>query len=326
MKLKKTAVILIILMFSISFSGCSKSNSSKNNNSKKQKANQQTAVSQKAVDTDLKVNKLKTITSESSKTEISAFCGSASKPAMEECARIFKRETGIKVLLHFSGSGTMLSQMKMSRRGDIYIPGTPDYMIKAEKEDIVRKDTIKIIAYLVPSILVRKGNPKSIHGLEDLSKPGIRVAIGNPDSVCVGLYAVEILSRAELLKKVSRNIVTLGGSCSKTAALIPMQAVDAIIGWRVFSKWNPETTEAVFINPEFIPRIAYIPAAVSTFTQKSGEAKIFINFLTGKKGQKIFAKWGYLPTEKQARYFAPDAKIGGEYILPSNFIFPGGNG
>ncbi len=251
---------------------------------------------------------------------ISAFCGSASKPALEECARVFEKSSGIRVILHFSGSGTMLSQMKMSRRGDIYIPGTPDYMIKAEKEGIVNKDTEKIIAYLVPSILVQRGNPKGIRGLKDLARPGIRVAIGNPDSVCVGLYAVEILSRAGLLNAVSKNIVTLGGSCSKTAALIPMKAVDAIIGWRVFAKWNPRTTEAVPISPRNIPRVAYIPAAVSTFTTDFRSSKAFINFLVRDKARAIFAKWGYLPTENAARRFAPDAHVGGEYKLPQGFV------
>jgi ABC-type molybdate transport system substrate-binding protein len=40
---------------------------------------------------------------------ITAFCGSASKPAIEEAAAQFEQETGIRIDLHFSGSGTMLS-------------------------------------------------------------------------------------------------------------------------------------------------------------------------------------------------------------------------
>ena len=49
------------------------------------------------------------------------------------------------------------------------------------------------VVYLVPSINVRAGNPKGIQGLRDLLKPGIRVAIANPENVCVGTYAVEIV-------------------------------------------------------------------------------------------------------------------------------------
>jgi len=262
---------------------------------------------------------------EEKKVEILAFCGSASKPAMEECAKLFEEESGIKVVLYFSGSGKMLSQMKMSKRGDIYIPGSPDYMVKAVNDGIVDvHQNVEIIAYLVPAILVQKGNPKNIQGLCDLSKEGPRVAIGDPESVCVGLYAYEILEKEGILNDVKRNIVTLGGSCSRTAVLIPMKAVDAIMGWRVFAKWNPETTDVIFLKPNQVSRLAYIPAVISTFSEHPKEAKQFIEFLKCLEGQQIFTKWGYLSTEKEARKFAPGASIGGEYKLPADYVSPVG--
>jgi len=33
----------------------------------------------------------------------------------------------------------------------------------------------------------------------------------------------------------------------------------------------------------------------------------------------MFSNWGYLATEEEARQFAPDAAIGGEYQLPGNY-------
>jgi molybdate transport system substrate-binding protein len=250
---------------------------------------------------------------------ITAFCGSASKPALEEAAKVFEERTGIKVDLHFSGSGTMLSQLKMSRRGDLYVPGTPDYMLKAIEERVVDPETVKIIAYLVLAIDVQHGNPKKIHTLSDLAKQGIKVGIGNPEAVCVGLYAIELLERHGLLKKVQKNIVTHAPSCSATASLLVMKKVDAIIGWRVFSKWNPDKIEAVLLKPHEVPRLAYIPVAISYYSQDRESAQKFIDFLTSPEGQKIFAKWGYIATEKEARKFAPRAYIGGEYQLPADY-------
>jgi len=250
---------------------------------------------------------------------ITAFCGSASKPAMEEAVRAFEKGTGIRVDLHFSGSGTMLSQMKMARRGDLYIPGTPDYMLKAEREGVVDPKTVKIIAYLVMSIDVKHGNPKNIRTLSDLAGPGIRVGIGNPEAVCVGLYAVEVLEQNGLLKQVHKNIVTNAPSCSATAALLVMKKVDAIMGWRVFSKWRPDKIDAVLLKPDQIPRLAYIPAAISTYSKDRENAQKFTDFLTSPEGQKIFTRWGYIATEKEARKFAPRAEIGGEYHLPEAY-------
>ena len=252
---------------------------------------------------------------------ITAFCGSASKPAMEEAAQAFEEETGIKVYLNFSGSGTMLSQLKIAGEGDLYIPGSPDYMVKAEREGIVYADSVKIIAYLVPAILVQEGNPKNIQSLSDLAQPGIEVGIGDPQTVCVGLYAIEILESNGLTDDVRQagTIVTYAESCSKTANLIALKAVDAIMGWRVFASWNPDTTDVVFLEPDQITRLAYVPGAISTFTNDRESAQKFLDFLTSSEGQEIFSKWGYITTEDEARQFAPNAEIGGEYELPDTY-------
>jgi molybdate transport system substrate-binding protein len=254
--------------------------------------------------------------------KIIAFCGSASKPVLEEAAESFYKETGIRVYLNLGGSGTMLAQMKLARRGDLYIPGSPDYMIKAIREGVVDPDSVVILAYLILAIDVQHGNPKNIQSLSDLTRSGIRVAIGNPEAVCVGLYAVEVLERNGILPQVQKNIVTHAASCEATASLVAMKKVDAVIGWDVFSKWNPEGIDTILLKPNEIPMIAYIPAAISTYGQDKKSAQRFINFLASPKGQKIFAKWGYIATEKEARTFAPKAEIGGEYKLPTNYTPP----
>jgi len=249
---------------------------------------------------------------------LTAFCGSASKPAMEEAARAFEEKTGIEVYLNFSGSGTMLSQMKISKSGDLYIPGSPDYMVMAKRDGVVDHDSVKIVSYLVPAILVQGGNPKNIQELSDLANPGIEVGIGNPEAVCVGLYAYEVLEYNNLLAEVEPNIVTHAESCSKTASLVALKSVDAILGWRVFSRWN-DTIDVVYLRPEQIPRLSYIPGAISTFTEDREGAQKFLDFLVSPQGQEIFNKWGYIATEGEAGKFAPIAEIGGEYKLPETY-------
>jgi molybdate transport system substrate-binding protein len=250
---------------------------------------------------------------------ITTFCGSASKPPLEESARAFRQKTGITVYLNFGGSGSVLSQMKLSGEGDLYIPGSPDYIVIAERDGIVEPGSAKIIAYLVPAIVVQPGNSKNIKSLSDLTVPGIKVGIGNPGSVCLGLYSIEILERNKLLEPIAQNIVTYAESCEKVATLVALKAVDAVIGWDVFSAWNSGAMELVYLKPEQIPRIAYIPAAISKFSRNRESTAKFMNFLTSEEGRSIFSKWGYLVNEKEARRFAPDAAIGGEYKLPVNY-------
>jgi molybdate transport system substrate-binding protein len=251
--------------------------------------------------------------------EISVFAGSASKPALDEAAKVFEQQTGVKVFLTYGGSGTVLSQMELSKTGDIYIPGSPDYLVKAESKKITDPSTTKIVAYLIPAINVQSGNPQNIQSLSDLAKPGVKVGIGNPNTVCVGLYAIEILENNHLLTDVYKNIVTQASSCDNTATLISLKSVDAVMGWSVFHAWNPKNIDTLYLKSEQITRLAYIPAAISTYAKEKEAAAAFTNFLTSITGQAIFQKWGYEVTEAEARKYAPNAKIGGEYQLPDSY-------
>lgn len=243
--------------------------------------------------------------------KVIVFAGAASAPVLEEAARMFEARYRVKVELRLGGSGSVLSAMKISKTGDIFIPGSPEYLAQAARLGVVNITAghVRIFAYLVPAIIVQKGNPKNITSLEDLARPGIRVGIGDPKSVCVGLYAKDLLERSGLWENVSRNIIVYAQSCDATAALIPAKAVDAIIGWHVFQAWTPDKADIVWITPSKIPKIAYIAGAVSVFVEDRSSAEAFLDFLSSKDVQEIWMKYGYFATEQDAKMHAPNAEI-----------------
>lgn len=251
---------------------------------------------------------------------IEGFVGSASKPPTEEAAALFQKMTGAQITLHYGGSGAMLSQMKLTQRGDIYFPGSSDFMELAKRQGLVRPETERRVVYLIPAINVPKGNPKNIHSLLDLTKPGVRVAIARPDTVCVGLYAVEVIERAGIAQELRPNIVTNAESCEATAALVSLGSIDAVLGWSVFQYWDPEHIETILLPPQQVARIGYIPIAVSAFAEDIELALTFVDFLTSQDGQAIYKKWHYLTTEEEARQFAlPTTPVGGEWPLPESW-------
>jgi molybdate transport system substrate-binding protein len=251
------------------------------------------------------------------------FAGAASKPPTEEVARQFEKRTGVQVRLTFGGSGFVLSQMKLARMGDVYFPGSSDFMEKAKREKLAFPETEKIIAYLIPAINVQKGNPHNIRFLRDLTRPNLRLAIADPEGVCVGTYAVEVVEKnlgSEEKERFRKNLATTVESCEKTANIISLKGVDAVIGWRVFQHWDPQRIETVLLKPAEVPRIGYIPAAVSTFTRNRPPAEEFIRFLTQTEGKEVFRKHGYLMSVEEARPYAlPGTPVGGEYVLPGSW-------
>ncbi|NOZ47678.1 MAG: molybdate ABC transporter substrate-binding protein [Chlorobi bacterium] len=257
------------------------------------------------------------------KSSILVYAGSASKPATEEIAQKFEKENNVRVNLIFGGSGYVLSQMILSQKGDIFFPGSSDFMEIAKQKMVIIDSTEKKVAYMIPSINVPKGNPKHIKGLKDLCKPNLRIAIANPENVCVGTYAVEIaennLNPGEL-KQFRENIVNYTASCSKTAATISLNMVDAVLGWRVFHYWNPQQIDNVALDTSQISRIGYIPIAISVFSKKQKMAQQFIDFILSENGEKIFKKYHYIIKKEEAyKYAGYNKAVGGIYHLPERW-------
>ncbi|MGD9817191.1 MAG: molybdate ABC transporter substrate-binding protein [Desulfomonilaceae bacterium] len=252
------------------------------------------------------------------------FAGAASKPPTEDAAKAFEAKTGVKVDVVFGGSGYVLSQMILSKKGDIYFPGSSDYMELAKKKGVVFPETERNIVYLVPAINVQKGNPKSIRTLKDLIRPGLKVAIANPEGVCVGAYAVEIIESVfspQEKEAFRKNLINYTESCEKTATAISLKAADAVLGWRVFQYWDPERIETIALDKNEIVRIGYIPIAISRFTTNRQLAQQFIDFLVSDDGRKIFSKYQYFMSAEEASSWIGESKpVGGEYAVPHDWI------
>ena len=251
---------------------------------------------------------------------LEVFAGSASRPAVQELAEAFEKRAGARVLVHFGGSGAVLSQMQLARRGDVYLPGSSDFMELAKRRALVDPLTEVRLFYLLPAIAVARGNPEGIRSLEDLARPGLRVGIARPETVCVGLYGVEALERSGLAERVRPNIVNWAESCEKTAQMIALGLVDAVLGWDVFDDWDPARIETVPYPPDRVPRIGYAPAAVSVFAREPDLARQFLAFLSGPEGREAFRRRGYLAGLEDARALArPDTPVGGEFPLPEGW-------
>lgn len=252
------------------------------------------------------------------------LAGAASKPPAEELGRLYQQRTGVKVEYLFGGSGYVLAQMRLARRGDLYFPGSSDFMELAKKQGMVVPETERRLAYLVPAINVPKGNPKGIRALSDLTRPGLRIAIANPETVCVGTYAVELLERQLTQGEVAafrRNLINYTDSCEKTATAVALGTVDAVLGWSVFQHWDPRRIETIPLPPHQIVRFGYLPIAVATCAQDRRAAQAFIDFLASPEGRAIFARHHYFTSAEEAAAWAGATRpVGGRYELPSTWL------
>lgn len=253
------------------------------------------------------------------------MAGAAAQPVVEGLAKGFEQKTGIKVDISVGGSGMLLSQIKLSKKGDVYFPGSIDFIEQAKKDNMIDTTSITPIVYLVPAINVQKGNPKNIKSLKDLCRPDVKVIIANPESVCLGVFATELVDKfftPEEKKALRHNIVNYAESCEKTANSIALKSADAVLGWSVFQYWNPELIETVKLDPSEIIRVSYLAVAVTKYARNPKTAQQFIDYMKSPEGLEYFKKFNYFTTAEEAlKYVGEDKPVGGNaYIVPAEWM------
>lgn len=252
------------------------------------------------------------------------FSGAAFKKPLDEIISLYEKKTNTKVYVTYGAVKTVMSQVMLAKKGDVFVVPSPDIMAKMVEKDIVKRDSIKNFSYQVPVILVQRGNPKKIKGLKDLLRDDIKVAIANPESVYIGMLAVEIFDKnltTSERQALKNKILTYADDISKLLTYLVMNQVDAIVGFDFLHGWNQDKTDIVKFKSNELVRIGAGQAGLISHTTDIEKSKRFIEFLLSDDGQGVFKKYGYLTSEKEAFAFTgKKVVIGGDPLVSKEWI------
>ena len=216
------------------------------------------------------------------------YAGAGLRRAVAALAEAFSRATGIGVEPDFGGSGMLISRVRLDPEADLFLPGDVWYVDRlAEETHLVASR--KTVACLVPVIIVRRGNPKGVHALEDLLRSDVRVGLGNPRACQIGRLSDEILRRAggdrtRIGAKESITVEELG-------VWVKAGDVDAAIVWDVTAKAIADAVVSIEISAG-VNVTSTVTVAILTTSRYPGEATRFVDFMTGTEGRAILEREG----------------------------------
>jgi accessory colonization factor AcfC len=215
---------------------------------------------------------------------------------MKEAAQTFsaKRQVDVQV----TAGPTPLWKEKAMQDSDLIFSGSEYMMTDFVQKDlpgILRPEAVQTL-YLRPSaILVRPGNPKKIHGVRDLAKPGMRVLVVQGAGQ-MGLWE-DVAGRngdVGLVRAFRKQIVlSAANSAEARKSWIADPTLDAWLIWNIWQKANPELADAIPTEPE-LTVYRSCGAALTTRTSQPVLAAEFLAFLGSAEGRAIFAKWGWM--------------------------------
>ena len=219
------------------------------------------------------------------------FCGGGIRPPAEELADRFGRQHDVQVECDFAGSEVLLTRIKLTRSGDVYLPGDAHYVELARDEDLV--SACSTICYFVPVILVAKGNPKGIETLADLSRPGIRIGLGDPETCAIGRKAAKIFAKNGItIDDLGENLVFRSLTVNELGDKIKIGALDAVIVWDATAAYYMDAAETVRI-PVQQNVISTVPAAALTTSDAPELARQLMEYLASDEGRAVFEKHHY---------------------------------
>lgn len=228
---------------------------------------------------------------ESEAGELLLYCGAGIRPPVEEMIEAFERKHGVKIVADYAGSEVLLSKLKLVRKGDLYMPGDKHYVDQADQEGMILSQ--QSVCYFVPTILVRKGNPKNIHGLQDLVGDGVKLGLGDPQACAIGRKTKQIFAKNNIpWEQVEKNVAFQSMTVNELGMQIQAESLDAVIVWDAIAGYYSEHGTQVPIPPEENV-ISTVNLGVLSFTRNRSLAGKFVDFAVSAAGQAIFAKHNY---------------------------------
>jgi len=231
------------------------------------------------------------------------FCAAGIKPPVAAVAREYEQAFGVGVQLQYGGSGTLLSNLRVTDTGDLFLAADESYM-KAAREFGLLAETIPL-ARQRPVIAVAKGNPKHIRTLEDLNQPGVRVAMANPDAASIGRTVRDCLQRAGQWAEFAKRVTVFKPTVNDVANDVKIGSVDAGLVWDATARQYPELE---FVTVPLLDQgVETITIGVLKRSTQPTAALRFARYLgASDKGQKQFAKFYYEPMDGDEWALTPE--------------------
>ena len=222
--------------------------------------------------------------------ELMILCGSSFSPPMEKLCQMFEKETGKKAVLSFGGSEDLLPQVKLKSNGDLFVTHDP-YMDYTKQADALLRWVQ--VGNLAPVLVVRKGNPKGLKKIEDLTKEGLEVLLPNPEFSTCGEMVFALLEKKGIKDAVLKNVGNrMFRSHADIGNKMQLSAGDAAIMWNGVAHNFVDKIDIVPVPYEYEKEIRVGVIGLS-YSEKKDRVEEFLKFVD-EHGTAVFKEFGYV--------------------------------
>ena len=218
--------------------------------------------------------------------ELKVFAAASLNKAFPEIADTVLKESdpNIKVTFNFQGSSTLVDQMKEGAPADVFASADQKNMAKASDAKLV--DTPKPFASNVLTLIVPKGNPAKITGL-DSSLDGKKLVVCAQGVPC-GNATKQLADKLG----VTLNPVSEEQKVTDVRAKVESGEADAGLVYATDAKAAGDKVETIEIARANEVVNSY-PIALTVSAKNKEAGQKFIDAVLSEKGQAVLKKYGF---------------------------------
>jgi molybdate transport system substrate-binding protein len=197
----------------------------------------------------------------------------------------------------FAGSDVLAFQIQQGAPADVFAAASPKYPELLYKQGLVQKPIQFATNTLV--LVVPKSNPAQIHTVDDLTKAGVKIVIGDR-SVPVGSYTRTVLGNLGISAAVLKNVVSQETDVRSVLGKVALGEADAGFVYITDARTVQGKVKVIALRESAQPHVVYEVAVVKNSPHLQAASR-YVTRLIRLAAQRELERAGFGPRPKPVR-------------------------
>lgn len=224
---------------------------------------------------------------------VTIYAASSMTNAVTDLVNEFSSEHDVKVTTVFGGSSSLARQIENGAPADVYLSANEKWVTYLIQKEIVEQNKVSLLAGNQLALITPVNSQLTTFDVTDKQQwatvlKNERMAVGNIDSVPVGMYAKQALTNLDVWDTVNKH---LAQSNNVRAALALVERKEAPLGivYKTDALLTNKVSTLVALDSELYGTIHY-PLVQLTNNQAGIE---LIEFMKSEQAKKVLNHYGF---------------------------------
>lgn len=223
--------------------------------------------------------------------ELHLYAGAGLKAPVEKIVAQFMQDTGHNVVIEYGGSGQILTRFNLTKTGDVFLPGSADYIAKlADNGQILSSYPIVLHT---PVLVVRKDKAGDMTTIKQLAESSLKLGMGDPKAIALGVGGEKLLEASGYGPQLQEKVIVRATTIKQLLIYLLNGDVDAAVIGRSDAIKN-QSKLILLPTPKGTPEEIVTVAVLST-AKDPALAKQLAQRFASEQGINVFTEQGFLP-------------------------------